>query len=405
MKILLANKFYYPRGGDCLYTLNLESLLKERGQEAGVFAIQHPKNRATPFQQYFPTEVSYTSVSDEKNRWKAIIRPLGAREVQQKFTALLEDFQPDVVHLNNIHTHLSPVLAEIAYRRKIRVVWTLHDYKLLCPRYDCLRNDRPCELCFGEKSAVLKYHCLKNSRTASLLAYIEALKWNRRKLEKQTDVFICPSEFMKSRMLAGGFDVSKLKVLSNFTTLPYDLSANDRLREDYYAYVGRISKEKGIETLLIAAQQAGYPLRIAGDGPLFVDLQNRYENDTIRFLGHQSREAVAELMSKARFTVMPSIWYENNPLSVIESLCLGTPVLGSNRGGIPELIVPGKTGMVFEAGNTADLVQKIHEMFALVERFHYADIQAEAMRTFSADRYYLEITGIYKRLIGFTTIR
>ena len=396
MKILLANKFYYPRGGDCLYTLNLESLLRERGHDVAVFAIQHPQNKETPFSRYFPTEVSYTSISAEKNRWKAISRPLGAREVRRKFIALMEDFRPDAVHLNNIHTHLSPVLAEIAHQRHVRVVWTLHDYKLLCPRYDRMRNNGPCELCFRNKSAVLKYNCMKNSRAASLLAYIEALKWNRRRLEKYTDVFVCPSEFMKNRMLAGGFNASKLKVLPNFAILPNGFPANNHLRENYYAYIGRLSKEKGIEDLLSVANRAGYPLQIVGDGPLLDELKIRYESDTTRFLGHQSREVVAELMSKARFTVMPSICYENNPLSVIESLCLGTPVLGSDRGGIPELIVPGKTGMVFEAGNTTDLRQKIQEMFVSSETFHSADIQAEAMKSFSAERYYSDIMTVYK---------
>jgi glycosyltransferase involved in cell wall biosynthesis len=229
------------------------------------------------------------------------------------------------------------------------------------------------------------------------LAYIEALKWNRRKLEKYTDAFVCPSEFMKSKMLAGGFDASKLKVLPNFTTLPNDLFVNDDLREDYYAYTGRLSKEKGIETLLPAAQEAGYPLWIAGDGPLLDDLKTRYESDTIHFLGYQSQEAVAELMSKARFTIMPSTCFDNNPLSVIESLCVGTPVLGSNMGGIPELIISGKTGMVFKAGDTTDLVQKIHEMFASSGIFHYADIRSEAVKTFSAEQYYLEIMNLYKR--------
>ncbi|MDR2682585.1 MAG: glycosyltransferase [Dysgonamonadaceae bacterium] len=396
MKILLANKFYYPRGGDCIYTLNLESLLKERGCEVAVFAIQHPENKETPFSRYFPAEVSYTSVSDERNRWKAISRPLGAREVRQKFTALLDDFRPDVVHLNNIHTHLSPVLAEIAHRRRIRVVWSLHDYKLLCPRYDCLRNDLPCELCFRNKSAVLKYNCLKNNRAASLLAYIEALKWNRNILEKYTDVFICPSEFMKSKMLAGGFNAAKLIVLPNFISLLEEESINPNVRENYYAYVGRISKEKGMETLLSAAQQAGYLLYIAGNGPLLDDLKNRYASDTIRFLGHQSREAVLALMSRARFTVISSIWYENNPLSVIESLCLGTPVLGSDRGGIPELIAPGKTGMIFEAGNSVDLTQKIREMLASPGLFNYEAIQRQSIKTFSAEPYYWKLQKVYE---------
>ncbi|MDR0542119.1 MAG: glycosyltransferase family 4 protein [Dysgonamonadaceae bacterium] len=396
MKILLANKFYYPRGGDCIYTLNLESLLKEHGHEVAVFAIQHPENKETPFRRYFPTEVSYTSVSDERNRWKAITRPLGTREVRQKFTELLDDFRPDVVHLNNIHTHLSPVLAVIAYRKGIRVVWTLHDFKLLCPRYDCLRNDIPCELCFRNKSAVLKFNCVKNNLAVSLLAYVEALKWNRGELERYTHVFICPSRFMKNKMLAAGFNASKLKVLPNFTSVSDDLSRSNSVRENYYAYIGRLSKEKGVETLLAAAQQAGYPLRIAGDGPLLESLKTKYESDTIHFLGRCSQKAVAELMSRARFTVIPSIWYENNPLAVIESLCLGTPVLGSNIGGIPELINPGKTGMICEPGNAADWTGKIREMFHLSQTFDYQGIQEQATKTFSAKHYYSEIISVYK---------
>jgi glycosyltransferase involved in cell wall biosynthesis len=128
MKILLANKFYYPRGGDCIYTLHLESLLKKKGHEVALFAIQHPQNQPNEFQRYFPAEVSYSS-GGWKNLSEKFLRPLGTKEVRKKFTALLNDFQPDVVHLNNIHTHLSPVLAEIAHKRQIRVVWTLHDYK------------------------------------------------------------------------------------------------------------------------------------------------------------------------------------------------------------------------------------------------------------------------------------
>jgi glycosyltransferase involved in cell wall biosynthesis len=349
----------------------------------------------TPFRRYFPTEVVFTSVFSEKNLWKAFFRPLGTREVRQKFTKLLDDFHPDVVHLNNIHTHLSPVLAEIAHKRQIRVVWTLHDYKLLCPRYDCLRKGRPCELCLQNKIAVLKHNCMKANRLAGFLAFIEAIKWNRKKLEKYTDLFICPSEFMKNKMLAGGFDLSKLKVLPNFTDLPDVLPVNDNLREKQYVYLGRISKEKGIEILLAAAQQAGYPLLIAGDGPLLNELKNRYESETIRFLGHQTRENAMELIRKARFTVLPSIWYENNPLSVIESLCMGTPVLGSDMGGIPELIAVGKNGMIFESGNTEDLVDKIHEMFSSSEKFDYAEIRAEAVKKFSGEKYYLEIMEIY----------
>ena len=148
MRILLSNKFYYRRGGDCIYMLNLEQLLKTNGHDVAVFAMDYPENLDTPWKTYFPQEMG---------KLMALTRPFGSSEVRKKFNRLLDDFKPDVVHLNNIHTQLSPVMAELAYRRGVRVVWTLHDYKLLCPRYDCLRDGREvCELCFtGDKGPCL----------------------------------------------------------------------------------------------------------------------------------------------------------------------------------------------------------------------------------------------------------
>lgn len=167
MKILLANKFYYRRGGDCIYMLNLEQLLKAHGHEVAVFAMAYPDNLDTPWKRYFPQNMS---------KLMAFTRPFGSVEVKAKFRKLLDDFRPDVVHLNNVHTQLSPVMAELAHGRGIKVVWTLHDYKLLCPRYDCLKNGSAvCETCFnGPKKACLDNKCMKGSKLASLIGYKEA---------------------------------------------------------------------------------------------------------------------------------------------------------------------------------------------------------------------------------------
>lgn len=124
MKVLLANKFYYRRGGDCVCTLNLEQLLKDHNHDTAVFAMQHPENFPTPWSKYFPSEIRF---SPGPNILETFRRPFGSKEVKRKFNALLDDFQPDVVHLNNIHTQLSPLIAELAHRRGIKVVWTLHD--------------------------------------------------------------------------------------------------------------------------------------------------------------------------------------------------------------------------------------------------------------------------------------
>ena len=193
MKILLVNKFYYRRGGDCIYTLNLEQLLSENGHEVAVFAMDYPDNLDTKWSKYFPSEVKFRP---GPGIIEAILRPFGTSEVTRKFNAMLDDFNPDVVHLNNIHSQLSPIIAEIAHKRGIRVVWTIHDCKLVCPRYDCMRGGTRCELCADNAKYCLKYKCMKDSWIASLIGYLEAKKWSASRLENISDIFLCPSKYM-----------------------------------------------------------------------------------------------------------------------------------------------------------------------------------------------------------------
>ncbi|MDY5259764.1 MAG: glycosyltransferase, partial [Sodaliphilus sp.] len=155
LKILLVNKFYYPRGGDCVVMMNTESLLLSAGYEVAVYAMQYPETVDSPYKKYFASEVKFAGGLGEKVN--GLKRTLGMGDITESFTKLLDDFQPDVVHLHNIHSYLSPVLGQIAHSRGIRVVWTLHDYKLLCPSYSCMRDARPCELCYTQKCGVLKH--------------------------------------------------------------------------------------------------------------------------------------------------------------------------------------------------------------------------------------------------------
>ncbi|KAB6262918.1 glycosyltransferase family 4 protein, partial [Bacteroides xylanisolvens] len=348
MKILLANKFYYRRGGDCIYMLNLEQLLKTHGHDVAVFAMDYPENIETEWKRYFPNEIKFTS---GVGMLETFMRMFGLGEVKRKFNSLLNDFKPDVVHLNNIHTQLSPVIARLAHERRIKVIWTLHDYKLLCPRYDCLRyGNKVCEECFADKHKVLEYKCMKNSKLASMLAYKEAVKWSCEKLESYTDVFICPSQFMYNKMAQGGFERKKMYTLCNFIDI--ERTKRDSYdKEDYYCFIGRLSFEKGIETLIEAARTLPYHLKIIGGGPLADILKEKAKGANIEFTGYKEWPEIKEIVGKARFSVVPSEWYENNPLSVIEAQCLGTPVLGANIGGIPELIKEGINGMCFESRN------------------------------------------------------
>lgn len=391
MRILLANKFYYRRGGAEVYNINLEQLLKNNGHNVAVFAMHHSQNIASSYSNYFPKEVEYGSIN-VKQFYLLLTRPFGTCEVKRKFNALLDAFRPDIVHFNNIHSQISPIIVQIAHERGIKTVWTIHDYKLLCPRYDCLRNGMQiCELCFTDKKQVLKNRCMKNSLLASLIAYKEAQKWTREKLEKYTDVFICPSQFMANKMIQGGFSRNKITVLCNF----FDTEKTKRGNFDkgnYYCYFGRLSHEKGVETLIDVATKLSFELKIIGNGPLSEELQRSIQEHNIEFLGYKNWNEIKNIVGKARFIVIPSEWYENNPLSVIEAQCLGTPVLGANIGGIPELI-DETNGMLFESRNVGDLKNKIAQMFE--SEFYYQQIAQDAQQRYSAESYYNEILKIY----------
>lgn len=391
MKILLANKFYYRRGGDCIYMLNLEQLLKAHGHEVAVFAMAYPDNLDTPWKRYFPQNMS---------KLMAFTRPFGSVEVKAKFRKLLDDFRPDVVHLNNVHTQLSPVMAELAHERGIKVVWTLHDYKLLCPRYDCLKNGSVvCETCFnGPKKACLDNKCMKGSKLASFIGYKEAEVWSRERLEAATDVFICPSQFMADKMVQGGFAKGKMMTLCNFIDVEKCRFGNTEAvkssadclpeKEDYYCFIGRLSHEKGAKTLIEAANELPYKLVVIGGGPLMDELK-AMAHDNIEFVGFKQWDEIKTLVGKARFSVIPSEWYENNPLSVIEAQCLGTPVLGARIGGIPEL-----TGYTFSSGNVTDLKAQVEKMWN--STFDYGTIAMEARNRYDAETYYNNIMNIYK---------
>lgn len=391
MRILLANKFYYRRGGDCIYMLNLEQLLNAHGHETAVFAMQYPDNLPTPWSKYFPCEIRF---SPGPGMVEAFLRPFGTREVKRKFNALLDDFKPDVVHLNNIHSQLSPIIAELAHKRRIKVVWTIHDLKLLCPRYDCMRNGKMlCEECFVDKHKVLEYKCMKNSKVASFLAYREARKWNRQRLETCTDLFICPSRFMEGKMAKGGFDKHKLTTLCNFIDVDKCKKDSYTEKEDYCCFLGRISNEKGIRTLIKAANQLPYKLKIIGGGPLDTEMRTLAKSN-VEFMGFRQWNDIKEIIGKARFSILPSECYENNPLTIIEAQCLGTPVLGARIGGIPELIEEGVSGLCFESKNVEDLKDKIKDMFAA--SFDYNTIARTAQTRYNSEAYYQKLIGLYK---------
>ena len=391
-KILLVNKFYYNRGGDCVAMLSAEQLLKAKGHEVAVFSMKHPENLLSEWECYFPDEIDFTARSLFK-KIRAAFRLFTPEDVADKFKRLLNDFKPDVIHLHNIHSYISPVVAKIAHQKGIRVVWTLHDYKLVCPAYSCLRKGVACEYCFTNKSSVLVNKCIKNSYLASLLGWMEAVYWNKRKLTKITDHFISPSRFHQQKMVEAGFSAEKIEVIPNF--MPKQIYPSTSKKE-YYCYVGRISEEKGIDTLLATASQLPFNLKIIGDGPLLNTYRDTFTQENIQFLGYLPPDNVYEIVGEARFIVLPSVCYENNPYSVIEALCMGTPVLGARIGGIPELIEEGVNGFLFTPKNISELKEKIAICFNYFhDKYNFEKIATQAQNKFSSATFYDKLIEIY----------
>ena len=390
MKILLANKFYYRRGGDCIYTMNLEKMLKEKGHEVAVYAMQYPENEKSEWSGYWPTNMT---------KLDAFTRPFGARQVMMGFSRLMDDFKPEVVHLNNIHTQLSPVIAKIAHEKGARVVWTLHDTKLVCPCYTCTRDGKWCTECFTDKKAVIRHRCMPGGLPGAVIGYLEAQKWNKEVLQKYVDLFLPPSKFMMDTCVEGGYKPEKFRVLCNFidVTKVKGLKGEEvkRLKGDYYVYLGRVNEVKGVRTLCKAAAQLDKRLVVIGGGELLPELQKTYVDcKQIEFKGQMQWEEFMPILRGARFMVLPAEWSENNPLTVIESQSLGTPVLGARIGGIPELIDEGVSGMTFTSGDVEDLKDKIVKMSE--HEFDYDAIAKNAIERYSSEAYYEKLMKYYK---------
>ncbi|WP_278577706.1 glycosyltransferase [Bacteroides intestinalis] len=386
-KILIVSKFLYARGGAEVYSINLGEILQKQGHEVRFFSMSYPQNIHVNEDKYFAEEVSFFH-SSISGRLKAALRVFGVG-IKENYKKILDEFQPDIVHLNNIHSYLSPIVAKLSYERGIKVIWTIHDYKLICPTYSCLYKKLPCEACFSNKANVIFRKCMKNNLSASFLAWGEAVYWNKKKLSKWTDTFICPSNFIAQKMKQGGYPAEKLHVICNFINdekAKFITELNPEMKEIAYAYIGRLSEEKGINEFLKVAAKLPYKLYIAGNGPLENELKQKYSSDRIWFLGHLSAIEIIKLLKRVQFSVMPSICYENNPLSVIESLCCGTPVCGRRIGGIPELLEGNTDNHLFS--NEAELISSLTEMFENSSAIERQKLSSNSCKRFSAELYY-----------------
>lgn len=398
MKILMVNKFLYPKGGAETYTLSLGEILKKHGHQVQYFGLRNPKNVVGNDMDALVDDMDF-SAGVMKNL-KAPLRIVYNRQARKEIRKVLDDFRPDIVHLNNIQFHLTPsIILETEKWRKqtkknCKIIYTAHDYQLVCPSHGLFDVDvKPCELCLdGKYIHCFQTKCLKNSRAKSLLGTIDGYFWKRNPAYSYVDAIVCCSQFLKEKLDTQPQFRGKTITLHNFKDI---VPLKNVHKKDYILEFGKLCKDKGTETLLeVAKKMPDQKFVFAGYGPA-VNLMQGIPN--VQYLGFKGGEELYRIIAEAKISVCPSEWYENCPFSVIESISLGTPVVGSRMGGIPELIEEGKTGELFEAGNVDDLIKGINKIVrneAVTKQYteNCFKVQYETSET-----YYKKLIEIYRK--------
>jgi len=356
MKIILTNKFFYLNGGsETVFFQEREFLLKQR-HEVLDFSMSDERNLPSSYADFFVPNTNYNSGGSIVQRLQQAISFVHSSVAVSKIEELILQEKPQIAHLHNIYHQLTPSIIPALKKHGVKVVMTLHDYKLVCPSYLALKGDVICNACAGEKFwNAFTMNC-QHSRMRGLLLSTEAMFHKLRGSYDGVDLFLAPSGFL-ANLIERRIPEKKIKVLRNGIDIDkYQPNYQD---QGYALYFGRLSKEKGVKTLLRAHQdlKLDLPLKIVGAGPLEEELRLQYPD--VDFLGYQSGQALNGLVANSAFVVVPSEWYENCSMAVLEAMALGKPIVGSRIGGIPEQVEDGETGFLFAMGSADELAEKM----------------------------------------------
>jgi glycosyltransferase involved in cell wall biosynthesis len=366
-RLLSINNYHYRRGGAEAVYFDHDALFRSLGWETAFFSMQHPKNEPSDYSRFFVDEIELGHDYSLFSKLAMAPKIIYSREARRKLAALLDAFPADVAHVHSVYHHISPAILPLLHERDIPVVLTAHDLKLLCPAYTMLSNGEICEACKPNKVwNVAAKRCIKGSLPLSALIGIESGVHRLLNIYgKNVARVVAPSRFYRDKFIEWGWPAAQVEYIPNYVNVEQFSPAFKPA--DYFLYFGRLVKDKGVHTLIAASAQAGVKLKVAGTGPhadefakLAVDL-----NADVEFLGFRSGAELHALIRDARAVVLPSEWYENAPISVLEAYALGTPVIGADIGGIPEMIDRDQTGWLFASGATDELAAALQRAAAL----------------------------------------
>jgi glycosyltransferase involved in cell wall biosynthesis len=404
-RLLSINNYFYRRGGAEIIFLEQNRLFDEIGWEVIPFCMHHRENLPTPWDRFFAEEIEFGRTYNPLEKIVRAAKVTYSLEARRKLRKLVLEARPQLAHAHNVYHHLSPAILSTLKHAEIPTVLSLHDLKIACPAYNMLRDGRPCESCRGgHVYNVLRYRCIKDSSVLSAVVLTEAVLHRLlRTYERNVDRFVVPSRFYIEKLVDWGWSRDRFVHIPNFVDV-------ERLRPQGnvghgFLYMGRLSAEKGLRTLLRAAAACRQPITLAGAGPQEHSLRQLAATlgADVRFLGHQTGPALHAAVAAARAVVLPSEWYENAPVSVLEAYALGRPVIGAAIGGIPELVREGETGATFPAGDAEALCETLVRFAAMPPNAVAAMSRAGRQwveRDFSAAMYRERLLALYENLLA-----
>lgn len=403
MRVLQVNKFFYVRGGSERYYFDLCDLLRERGHTVSQFSMKHARNLPAPDEAYFVSEIDLNACATPSARARAAFRILYSREASAAIGRQIDTCRPDLVHFHNISRQLSPSIIDAAYRRGIPMVQTMHDLFLVCPAHSFFVNGAPCEACkSGGFWHAARLRCIDGSTASSALGAVEAYLHAWARLYRKIGAFIAPSLFLKSKVDCLGWIKDRTVHLPYFVPLGSDYSARN---DGYVLFAGRVSREKGVGVLLDAASMCGaVEFVVAGEGPELEGYRRtaaRLGLANVRFMGYVKGEALEKLLAGARCVVVPSLSYENLPLSILEAFARGKPAVAADSGGIAELVKDDRTGYLFERGVSASLADALERMCSDDQRAARMGRTARQMiaTDYSPASHYQKLMEIYESVL------
>lgn len=415
LTVLHINKFHYMKGGSEWVYFGTADILERHGHRSVFFSMHHPENLPCETSEYFMPYVDFNKCDGVIDQLKVAGRVLYSLKAKRLLSKLLDRYSVDIAHLHNIYHQISPTILHELKKRKISIVMTLHDYKMVCVSYNMLVHERPCEVCArGKFFKAIKHKCVKDSYIKSILATIEMYLHHKvLDIYNNVDVFISPSLFLKNKLEEMGFK-KEIVHLPNFIDVQkfekFKMK-DEKGNGNSIVYFGRLAPGKGLLTLLEAAKLLSHEnagrrieIKIIGEGPLRQKLQEKVEAEKInnvRFLGYLKGKELFQEVKKSLAAVLPSEWYENNPISVIEAFALCKPVVGARIAGLPELVKDNETGLTFEPENPVDLSLKIEYLKNNPDKAEEMGRNARVFveQKFNTEKYYQKLMEIYRRTI------